>query len=300
MGAAVTDDDRRMPNVPLRTRAVLLVVLLASLLGACAQAPATTEGTALQRALSRVDGPFPGYLDFVDRDAAAEWRAGGLDAERDALLGVLGIDVAAADAVLAVGQPPQVVRLVLGGQDESGIRSRAEAGGWGTGDGALRRELDLREPLTLTAGAVRPLGADVAIGGPTAPVGLVDGPGVDLAEEPGVRSMAACLGEVAVAMLVGGDLGPMHAVGLRRVPGDDAVSTSVVCATATTADAVRAAVTTGVSRSAGRSWSELLRDPAVEELPDGVVRLVARTAPDVPPTLLLSAVQVRELPGVPR
>jgi hypothetical protein len=297
--AAVADDDRRMPNVLLRALAALLVVLLALLLGACAQAPAD-EGTALQRALARVDGPFPGYLDFADRGAAAEWRPGGLDAERDALLDVLGIDLAAADAVLAVGQPPQTVRLVLGGQDENGIRSRAEAGGWGIGDGALRRELDVREPLTLTAGAVRPLGEDVVVGGPTAPVGLVDGPGGDLAGEPEVRSMAACLGDVAVAVLVGGDLGPMHAVGLRRVPGDDAASTSVVCATATTADAVSAAVTTGVSRSAGRAWSELLRDPAVEELPDGVVRLVARTAPDVPPTLLLSAVQVRELPGVPR
>ncbi|OLT01959.1 hypothetical protein BJF90_30165 [Pseudonocardia sp. CNS-004] len=126
----------------------MLGALLALLLGACAQAPAA-DGAGLDAALSRVDGPFPGYLEFVDQGAAADWRLGGLDAERQSLSDVLGIDLAAADAVLVAGQPPHKVTLVLGGQDEDGIRTRAESGGWASADGALRRELDLREPLTL-------------------------------------------------------------------------------------------------------------------------------------------------------
>ncbi|OLT01960.1 hypothetical protein BJF90_30170 [Pseudonocardia sp. CNS-004] len=93
----------------------------------------------------------------------------------------------------------------------------------------------------------------------------MDGPGGDVADEPEVRSMTA---------------------------------TGIVCATTTTADAVTEAVTTGESQVADRPWSELLRDTQVDELPDGVVRLVARSAPDVPPSLLVSARQSRDLPGV--
>jgi hypothetical protein len=298
-----------------------LLVLLALALGACAQAPAApedaaqgdtaaeavpVESTALERALRRVDGPFPDYLEFVDRSDALgrEAPVSGLAHHGRRAPEVLGVDPEAADAVIAVGRKPRFATLLIGGQDGDAVRARAEASGWADRDGALRRDLDLlNEPLTVEAATVRPLGADVALGGPDAPVELVDGPGDDLADDPDVRAMTACLGDVSAAMVAGGSLGPLRAVGVRPAPDDDAdddaVATAVLCATGTTAAAVEEAVATGESRTGRRPWAQLLRDPVVEELGGGVVRLTARTAPGTPRLLLLAALQQQDLPGVP-
>src|SRR5690606_35410360 len=175
---------RRRPKGRSRMRSRPLLVLLALALGACAQAPAApedaaqgdtaaeavpVESTALERALRRVDGPFPDYLEFVDRSDALgrEAPVSGLAHHGRRAPEVLGVDPEAADAVIAVGRKPRFATLLIGGQDGDAVRARAQASGWADRDGALRRDLDLlNEPLTVEAANVRPLGADVALGGP--------------------------------------------------------------------------------------------------------------------------------------
>lgn len=298
----------RGPRVMIGAMRMLWGVLAAAVLVAgCAGPAATAPGTALERALARIDAPFEDHLAFADRAALPDtpaWRSAGegVVAWEAVRFGAdLGIDVDAADTVLVVGQPPREVTLLAGGQDGGRVRDAARARGW-SGSGVLRRDLDLREPLTLRAGTLRPLGGDLAFGGPTAPVDVVTDGGGALAGDPAVAPLAQCLGEVAVAAVAGGRSGAPRAVGVRADTGSgtgEPAAVSVVCATGTSAAAVREAVTSGASARTGLPWSEHLAAPQVDELPGGVVRLVARHAPGTPPGFVLSALTTRDLPGVP-
>ncbi|MHA6621157.1 hypothetical protein [Pseudonocardia sp. DLS-67] len=281
----------------------LVVGSVVSLTAACSAGVSDAGGAVFEQTLARIDGPFGGYLEFVDRTALEgapqAWTAlasGSLPGE---LATVLGVDPDAAEALLVAGQPSQRVTLVVGGQDEARIRSSATAAGW-TGEEELQTDLTPALPLSISAATVRPLGEDVAFGGPAAPLARVDGPDPGLAEDPAVQQIGGCLGDVAVAVVAGGELGPLRAVGLRRVPGDEAAATSTLCVTGTTAAQVTEAVETTSPRGADRPWVDYLREPQVEELDGGVVRLVAGNAPGTSIGMLLEALQTRDLPGVPR
>ncbi|MFC4949583.1 hypothetical protein [Pseudonocardia sp. GCM10023141] len=308
-------------------RRALLAAIGTACLAACA-APAaapqlapgpTRSGPAFEQALSRVDGPFEGYLDFVDTARLAAGpelpglggRAGGqLDAYRAPLAAQLKIDLDAAGSVLTAGRPPRAITLVSGGQDAAEIRTAATAAGW-TGGDTLGRQLSLAEPLTLQAGTVRPIGSDVVVGAPDAAVALVDGAGPDLQDDPVVGPLARCLGDVLTATLVTGAGGTgaggtgirATGVGLRRAGTDPARADSVLCVAAgATAPDVAAAVTeavrSGKPRTGSEPYSAYLTDPQVEQLDGGIVRLIARTPPGAPVTFLISALQRRELPGL--
>jgi hypothetical protein len=280
-------------------------------------APAPPEGTPFERALTRVDGPFAGRVEFMDARGLATAAAGGgpwaelvgatggsLDSYRGALADVLDIDLSRADTVLAAGNPPQRVTLVAGGQDEARVRAAATAAGW-TGDGELRLGLTPAQPLSLVAGTLRPLGSDVAVGGPDAAVDVVDGPGPTLADDDAVDAVTSCLGHVLVAVVASGAAPgePLRGVGLRRDPAvADAPPINVLCAVGdgATAVAISEAMRLGRSARTGLPYSEYLSDPHVEELGGDppVVRMVARTAAGGPTTFLLQALEVGDLPGL--
>jgi hypothetical protein len=279
----------------------------------------TVGGTAFERALTRIDGPSGGRVEFVDARALAQAAAGGgpwaelvggtgnaLDTYRGPLSDVLAVDLAKADTVLTAGNAPERVTLVAGGQDEDRIRSAATAAGWSGGD-ELRTSFSVEQPLSLVAGALRPMGADVAAGGPDAELGVVDGPGESLSEDASVAMPAECLGEVVVAVVSGGatPADPVHAVGLRRDPAaPDGAPLQVLCvaADAATAAAVTEAVRTGRSALTGQPYADYLADAQVEHL-DGAaaaVRVVARTGPQAGPAFLLQALDSGDLPGLGR
>ena len=287
-----------------------------AVIGGCAPA-AAPDGTPFERALSRVDGPFGGRIEFIDSRGLTAAAAGGgpwaglvggtggaLDTYRGALADVLAIDLGRADAVLAAGNPPRQVTLVAGGQDEAGVRAAATAAGW-TGDDELRLGLSAEQPLSLVAGTLRPHGTDVAVGGPDAPVGAVDGPGPTLAEDASVGAMARCLGDALIAVVSSGvtPQEPLRGVGLRRDPAaPEAPPLNVLCVVGdgATAVGISEAMWSGRSAGTGRPYSQYLSDPQVEELGGDVptVRMVARTAPGGPPTFLLQALEIGDLPGL--
>lgn len=287
-----------------------MIVAVGCALAGCAgtpgaPGPASTGGTGLEQAMGRVHAPFADYLEFTDPARAAGWPAlaarsgGGLAAHRADLAATLKIDLGRAAGVLTAGQPPRGVTLVLGGQDASAVRAAAGAAGW-SGTDVLSRELALDAPLTLVAGAVRPIGSDVALGGPNAAVAAVDGPGAALSADPVAGPLARCLGDPAVAVMSGGTQ-PVG-VGLRAV-GDPAAADAVLCVAAgSAAQAVAAGITgavaTKASRSTGKPYATYLASPHVEQLDGGVVRMVARTAPGAPVAFLVDAATRRDLPGV--
>ncbi|MFD1534631.1 hypothetical protein, partial [Pseudonocardia aurantiaca] len=177
--------------------------------------------------------------------------------------------------------------------------------GW-TGDDVLRLGLSAEQPLSLVAGTLRPLGADVAVGGPDAPVDAVDGPGPRLAEDASVAAMARCLGDALIAVVSSGvtPQEPLRGVGLRRDPAaPDAPPLNVLCVAGdgATAVGISEAMWSGRSASTGQPYSQYLSDPQVEELGGDVptVRMVARTAPGGPQTFLLQALEIGDLPGLP-
>ncbi|OLT20752.1 hypothetical protein BJF78_09330 [Pseudonocardia sp. CNS-139] len=305
-------------------RRVLIVVLGLAALAGCsaggaptAATPVPASGTAFEQALARMDGPFGGRVDFVDSHALGEAAAAGgpweqlvggtggsLDTYRGPLADVLGIDLARADMLVATGNPPQRVTLVAGGQDEERVRAAAAAAGW-TGDGDLHHDFTVEQPLSIVAGALRPRGADVVVGGPEATLDLVDGSGPTLAQDAPVAAITNCLGDVVVGVVTGGATpdGPLRGVGLRRDPAAPAgppLTVLCVVGDSTTATTVEDAVRTGTSLRTGEPYAQYLADPRVEQLPGSppLVRMTAQTPPGGPTTFVLQALESGDLPGL--
>ena len=167
----------------------------------------------------------------------------------------------------------------------------------------LRRDLALDEPLTVQAGAVRPTGHDVVVGGSGARVELVDGPGPALATDPVIAALRDCLGTgIAVAGIYRRDGEPVFAAGIRPASGDPAGTVSTVCAAHPTAAAAGervAAFRAETAPGAAAPWGGALVEPQIEQLggPANVVRLTGRNAAPRPPVFLMAQMARRDLPG---
>lgn len=300
-------------------RAVVPLCLVAAVAAGCASPPsvpvpappaAATDPFAV--ALSRVSSTVTGYVEFVDHRVLATgsdaWQplrggsVGRLGMYADQLSTRLRIDLGEADWTVTASRGGPSVTLIAGGQDAAAIRSAAQDGGW-SGPDVLTRELALTEPLTLQAGTLRPSGRDVVVAGPAAPIGIVDGPGPALGDDPAVAGLQACLGPgPAVVGLVREDAKAPVAAGIRPDPADPARTVNVVCAAHPTASAatarvaaLRADVAPGSAQPSGRAFT----DPQVEELggAGNVVRLIGHGAPGTPPSFLLGQMARRALPG---
>lgn len=304
-----------------RRRAVLaLCASVLAVLAACTTAgtptaaapagPAAVPDEPFAAALTRFGGGVRGVVEFVDLRAVATgsgtWSqlvsGGRLGPYAQQLAERLRIDVLGADWTATASAGGPLITLVAGGQDAAAIRTAAEAAGW-TGADVLARDLAVAEPLTVQAATIRPIGADVVVGGARAPVELVDGPGPALADDPQVAALRDCLGQgLAVVMLHRPERGSAYAVGAAPAPDDPAGAVSTVCATHETPAAATdraAAVRADAAPGAAAPWGGALVDPQVTELggPANVVRLTGRNAADRPPTFVVGQMSRQDLPG---
>jgi hypothetical protein len=294
-----------------RTVVALCAPVAAALLAGCAApAPAPLPADPLAAALARLDGSVRGYVEFVDlrvlASGAGAWSdvrgSGQLASYADRLAEQLRVDVRRADWTVTASAGGPSITLVAGGQDPDAIRAAATGAGW-AGSDVLRRDLALDEPVTVQAGALRPTGPDVVVGGSGARVELVDGPGPALAADPVIAALRDCLGSgVAVAGVHRRDGEPVFAAGIRPAPGAPTGTVSTVCAAHPTADAAAgraAAFRAETASGAPAPWGGALVDPQVEQLGGAanVVRLTGRNAAERPPVFLVAQMARRDLPG---
>ncbi|MFV0374014.1 hypothetical protein [Microbacterium sp.] len=250
-------------------------------------------------ALGAVSGPDDGVIDFSDAAALRELSGGellnewglvrmrgfGPLADNWRLLpDSLGIDPEAVDYAITVGASLNRVTTLVGGQDESAVRTAAQAAGWSDGD-VLRHDLDGEQQLTMLYGWIAPEGDTVVFGGRQAETG-----GDPASDDPDVHAIAACLGDVVAAFFM-----PSAAVGLLPVGGDEAVSVYCVLGDEAAAASIEHELATGVSAFSGRAYAELFPEQTVAES-DGVVRVELSAGPG-PLDTVIQMLRRGELPA---
>jgi hypothetical protein len=207
----------------------------------------------------------------------------------------LKIDVLGADSLISVGNPPNTVTLLRGGQDGKAIKAAAKKRGW-TGKKVLSKKMDASDPISVPVGHIKVAGDSVYVGAQ----------GADLNATPGtvprsVKDLATCLGNSPVA---NSDTSPEGAaavtVGLK--PGT--ANKGVICALA---DSASGGKKLGNSmEGAAKSGLSLQRQPYTDLLTvDKVSNPTASTArldvtfKDVDhPMLLVQMLNRRDLPGL--
>ncbi|NDL59915.1 hypothetical protein [Phytoactinopolyspora mesophila] len=280
-------------------------------------------GTSLQQALSRVSATDATvtYIEFGDAERIREasggsfkgvwgsldgWGSSTLAQYRRQVPEVLGIDPEAAQMYLTVGQPPETVTLLQGGQDAEAITSASTASGW-TGEDTLTLEMDPTQPISISSPHIRPLADDVVVGGTAADLGVVDADGEDttLAGAPVVGELADCLGDVFAAYFIDSEAYPT-ALGVRPAEDDPESPVSIMCVlTPSVSDAERLAeeipstVAEGDMPSQGRPYA-IMFEAAEAEILDGehVVRVELEHTDGALANVIFQMVFKRDLPVV--
>ncbi|MCI2266338.1 hypothetical protein [Sediminivirga luteola] len=306
------------------SRTVVALIAVAVLLGGCVrseeagdepagQAPGTAESEAPESrfmlALRRVPAPRGDlWIEFgdvqrlgelADSDPGGAWdddvRHLGLGAlaPRAHLTAGLGLDVRAAELAIASGGGSERAGALLGGQDADAVYAAARAQGW-EGETALSRDEAPAEPMTTALGHLIALQDDV----------LYTAAGVEpswdsvedlAAEDPEVRAYAACLGEVAAAVIAG-DV----AVGVR--PDDAGVPVTLMCTSGPDPDELAASLPSAVEGTSrviepGTPYSRHVAPPDTEILDQGMVRAAMRHRPGTGAGWIFTLLRARDLPG---
>lgn len=191
------------------------------------------------------------------------------------LPGDTGINLFNESYSITAGNPPDEVTLIAGGQDASQVTSRLTKIGYKkAADGTLTAP-----PLTssgtgstysFSIAKARAVNSDVLIGTSAADLSQVGSPqGTTLADDPDIKALAACLGNVVAATFVNGSgvtAAPTEvAMGISQPASATATPHAVVCvswptqaAADTYAANVRKALATGLSPALDRRFSALL------------------------------------------
>ena len=225
----------------------------------------------------------------------------------------IGADLGKATALLTVGQPPNSMVLVVGGQNQQTVTAAAKKSGW-SGTDILSRTPDLssNQPgvanLSIFVAKIRPIGNDVVLsqsGGDPAGISLAGAsPSSPADQTPAVQSVTNCLGDVPLAMGTGINTAvPADLTAVGAGPGASGTASAVIClgatdvaAANTLADKVRTALASGKSKATQRPWTELLQSATVDVLSGtpAVVRIKASTSTA---TLVVQMLGRLDLPG---
>lgn len=313
--------ERRRPLTALTaTLAAAAVTLLA-----CSSDDSSGAGdTTLKQALNRIEatGATSVSVEFGDAERIREasggsfqgvwgaldgWGSSAVFQHRQQLPDVLGIEPETAETYITVGQPPESVMLLQGGQDEDTVVSASTASGW-AGDHTLTMEMNPAQPISISVPHVRPLGEDVVVGSMSADLDVVD-PETDattLAESPVVGELADCLGDVLAAYVVVSDAYPV-ALGVRPAEDDPDPPVSTMCVLTPSvsdgerlADEIPSTVAEGeVPSQPGRPYTEFFT-AAEAEILDGehIVQVELTHTPEALANTIFQMAFQRDLPAV--
>jgi hypothetical protein len=228
----------------------------------------------------------------------------------------LGFDPLTFRQAIAAGSPPDWSAIIWGDYDVKAVNNRfAEMGversnqgistTWtASADGKIR----LNNPLARVAGPstlnnVRTAPGSFAYSPKRDTLFWVTDPGGDtLAEDPTMKTLAQCLGDVIAAIISRAENSTETlAVGVRAPSTTDV--TEVICVApgprdpASIRDHATGELANGKSPRANRPWSELLPNAKVEVtgFPDPFVRITANPGADSPPVRGIQMLQNREL-----
>jgi hypothetical protein len=274
--------------------------------------------TGLGDALGRVKVPGEGptvilYSNRVeiaglveeDRDLWGNSQAlgsGGLVASHQQFHEDLGIDILGADRMITVGQAPQQVTLLVGGQVAEDITEKARGRGW-AGDPILAREWDLAdEPLSAQAPRLRADGEDVAIGGVSADLTTVLEHGETsssptLVDDEDVAELVACLGDPLAAVVdLEGDV-PL-AIGVDAEGKD--VRTRI-CVSGEDAEGTAARIAEDVENGTDRRnipYSEIYGSASTAPVSGGSAAVDLENTDGTPSSAVFDMYFSRDLPGL--
>lgn len=285
-------------------------ILVLGLLAACGSGDDTTpSGDPEVTASSTTDTPFAQAASRISPDALGEqpyvvfgqtaellslnqtdqrWlsatTAGNQLLENLPAADSIGVDAAAADYSIEVGQFPSRVGVLAGGQDMDTITNAAKETGY-EGNEVLTQELNPSATVTVSVQQIKPLEEDVVLATIDADVGWVDGG--SLYADAEVGRVAVCLGDVVAAMIAEVN-GEVIGVGLRT-EGTEILS--VLCIP-------------GGSNAASDVEDDLTAAPFVDQfevVDSGVVDQIAQVTvqhgADVPAGTMLAALTQKQLPG---
>jgi len=201
------------------------------------------------------------------------------------LSGDTGINLLDESYAITAGLPPASVTLVANGQDGSLVTGKMTKLGWKKGDGGTlagpplnTASMDTETALyAISMRKVQVANSDVVVGGASADLSQIGSPsGSTLADDPGIKALAGCLGNVVAATIYGG-----RNAGIKAAPTEVAVGISqpakasdaphaVVCVswpTQSAADAyeanARKVLASGLSLRTNERYSALLRHATV-------------------------------------
>lgn len=319
-----------MPDISRLARAALAAVLIAIVAGCSGGGPG---GTSLQAALARVSDTannrsFISYDDtaelvgLVGKNPAAPasgygplrgMGAGDL-LSYEAELPEAGISLFNEDYAITAGSPPSTLTLIAGGQDASAVTQRLTKLGFKKAqDGTLASptppDLALYPP---SMSRVKASQSDVLAASPGASLSQAGSPsGATLADDAAIKALAACLGNVAAALMVSGSAANVTAkpteiaVGVSQPASASATPHVVVCVswpTATAAAAyaanVRKALATGSSLATGRRYSATFSHATVTRV-GGSAHVVEWQADEPTPETIFEEVNNIDLPALP-
>jgi len=231
-----------------------------------------------------------------------------------------GINLFDESYAITAGEPPASLTLVADGQDSSLITGKMTKLGWKKGDGGTLagpplNTASLDEETELYAISMRKLQAansDVLFGGASADLSQIGSPsGSTLADNPGVKALAGCLGNVVAATMYGGRNAGIKsaptevAVGISQPAKATAAAHAVVCvswpsqAAADTYEAnVRKVLATGLSLRTNERYSALLGHATVTSVGGDSHIVEWQADPSTPDTVFQLQVS-NDLPALP-
>lgn len=329
-----------MPNVGMSGRAALaaaLVVISAGCSGS-GSGGSGSGGSGLEAALARVaDTPNNQSVIYYDNTSAlvslvgkslsaeakgyGELRGNGatnLVSSMALLPHDTGINLLDESYAITAGAPPASLTLVADGQDGTLVTGQMTKLGWKKGAGGT-----LAGPSPTTASMdtaeyaihmrkVQAANSDVLIGGASADLSQIGSPsGSTLADNPGIKALAGCLGNVVAATMYGGRFATIKAdptevaVGISQPAKASVAPHAVVCvswpsqaAADTYAANVRKVLATGLSLRSNERYSALLGHATVTNV-GGDAHIVEWQAAPVTAETVFEMQVTDDLPALP-
>jgi hypothetical protein len=228
----------------------------------------------------------------------------------------LGFDPAAAREAITAGNPPDWSAIIWGDYDVAAVNKRfgelgierSDDGDVTTWTSSATGAIQFDSPLVTMAGPgtlnnVRTAPGSFAFSPKRDTLAWVTDPGDDtLAEDPTMKTIAGCLGDVMAAIITKSkNSTETVAVGVQAPSATDV--TEVVCVApgtrdpASVRDQVSNELATGQSPQARRPWSELLPNAKVEVsgFPQPAVRITATPGTENPPGRVIQMLNNRDL-----
>lgn len=229
-----------------------------------------------------------------------------------------GINLFGESYAITAGLPPASVTLVADGQDGSQVTGKMTKLGWKKGaDGTLASpplstaSTDTAE-YTISMRKVEAADSDVLFGGASADLGQIGSPsGSTLADDPGIKALAGCLGNVVAATMYSGRYAGIKAdptevaVGISQPAKASDAPHAVVCVSWPTQSAadtyeanVRKVLATGLSLRTAERYSSLLRHATVTSVGGGSHVVEWQADPSTAETVFQMQVS-NDLPALP-